>query len=175
MTRFAQSVHVYDRSVDATVELNLDSAEYSRTVTRAILAHLKVINQGNPVFSTNLPLDALLAPSTKSRKNRGIARPQNEFVLYRKDIQPEIVRTNPTATFSEISKIAGARWKDENPDKKRFFTILSQAGYLAYQELFPGYSYKPRRAYKKKEGRSIETSRGGNNGCVEFVEHGNVN
>ncbi|CAG8575502.1 6842_t:CDS:2 [Paraglomus brasilianum] len=149
------------RSASPTL-MNVDSPEYKRLMSEAVLSHLREMNKDVNTFTTNLPLAVLLAPCKKNRGNRGVSRPQNEFILYRKDIQDEIRREHPNATFIEISKIASNRWKNETTEKKNLFTVLSKAGYLAHKELFPDYKYQP----KQKCGRGkkmVEVSQRGKN------------
>ncbi|CAG8648157.1 3360_t:CDS:2, partial [Racocetra persica] len=61
-------------------------------------------------FSFKHTVEQLLAPCKKTRGKQGrITRPQNAFILYRKDIQDEIKKENPNASFEQISKIIGER------------------------------------------------------------------
>ncbi|RIA80444.1 high mobility group box domain-containing protein, partial [Glomus cerebriforme] len=96
-------------------------------------------------FPTHIPLEQLLAPCKKTRGKKGrITRPQNAFILYRKDLQDKIKNENPQADFKEISKIAGNRWKNEADQVKNNYTLLATLGGLVHQDLFPNYKYQPR-------------------------------
>ncbi|CAG8451467.1 6560_t:CDS:1 [Paraglomus occultum] len=147
--------------------LNIDSPEYKKLMSDAVLAHLREMNKDVHTFSTNLPLAVLLAPCKKNRGHRGVSRPQNEFILYRKDIQDEIRREYPNASFIEISKIASARWKNETTEKKNVFTVLSKAGYLAHRELFPDYKYQPKERNGKGK-KMVEVKQRGKNKKTEL-------
>ncbi|PKB98596.1 HMG-box, partial [Rhizophagus irregularis] len=85
------------------------------------------------------------APCKKTRGKKGrITRPQNAFILYRKDLQDKIKDENPDADFKEISRIAGNRWKHEVDHVKNNYTLLATLGGLVHQDLFPNYKYQPR-------------------------------
>ncbi|CAG8694785.1 13039_t:CDS:1 [Acaulospora morrowiae] len=106
-------------------------------------------------IETSLPLDQLLAPCKKTRGKKGrITRPQNAFILYRKDNQAKIKEDNPDAKFEQVSKIVGDLWKNESNSRKNNYILLSNLCTLVHQDLFPNYKFKP----KSKENSEQMTS-----------------
>src|SRR3954447_19680479 len=91
-----------------------ETPEFKAELKRSINENLEKMSQEGFAFPTNIPLEQLLAPCKKTRGKKGrITRPQNAFILYRKDFQETIKTENPRADFKEISRIAGTRWKNE--------------------------------------------------------------
>ncbi|CAH1757095.1 16665_t:CDS:2 [Entrophospora sp. SA101] len=85
---------------------------------------------------TYLSIKDLLAPKRNANK---IGRPQNEFILYRKEILAELKNNNEKHTLREVSQIASLRWKSESTERRNFFIILSKVGFLVYRDLYEHY------------------------------------
>nr|CAG8467419.1 3433_t:CDS:2 [Entrophospora candida] len=85
---------------------------------------------------TYLSIKDLLAPKRNANK---IGRPQNEFILYRKEILAELKNNNEKHTLREVSQIASWRWKSESTERRNFFIILSKVGFLVYRDLYEHY------------------------------------
>jgi len=122
-----------------------ETPEFKAKLTRSINEHLEKKSQEGLTFPTNIPLNQLLSPCKKTRGKKGrITRPQNAFILYRKDFQDKIKKENPEADFMEISKIAGTWWKNETDQTRNNYILLSTLHSTVHQELFPDYYYKPK-------------------------------
>jgi hypothetical protein len=101
----------------------------------------KILNQ------TTLPIEHLISPKIKSRKGN-IPRPQNPFVIYRRDFMakltakygPEIASNLPF-----ISKKAGNWWKHENQEVKNIYETLADLAKKVHERMYPGYIFKPRK------------------------------
>ncbi|CAJ0626050.1 12616_t:CDS:2 [Entrophospora sp. SA101] len=92
-----------------------ETPEFKLKLKESIDLHLKKMSPDFQKFNTNLPLVKLLAPCKKVRGKQGrITRPQNNFILYRKDYQEKVRHENPQATFSNISKVLAENWKKES-------------------------------------------------------------
>ncbi|CAG8438661.1 9721_t:CDS:1 [Diversispora eburnea] len=131
--RNVRNVHLYD------------TPQFKETLKQAIDKNFKKTYPNGMSVETTLPLDQLLAPCKKTRGKRGrITRPQNAFILYRKDIQAKIKEVNPDAKFEDVSKIVGELWKTETNQRKNNYILLSNLCCLVHQDLFPNYKFKPR-------------------------------
>ncbi|CAG8801531.1 20064_t:CDS:1, partial [Gigaspora rosea] len=87
--------------------------------------HKFISNKEEFIFKHTI--EQLLAPCKKTRGKQGrITRPQNAFILYRKDIQDEIKKENPNANFEQISKIIGEQWANALDETKNRYILLSQ-------------------------------------------------
>ncbi|CAG8603416.1 6962_t:CDS:1 [Paraglomus occultum] len=149
----------------------LDTKEFKEVMRTVIRKHISNIEKKFDIMSTTLPLEELLWGGKKKRGCRGISRPQNAFVLYRKDVQARLLLErenklgedssklspkNASGFFSEISSTASKEWAKESQNVKDFFLELSKAAYSIHKELFPEYKYCPKSgkrslAKRKKE------------------------
>ncbi|CAB4430173.1 unnamed protein product [Rhizophagus irregularis] len=128
-----------------------ETPQFKAELKRSINENLDKMVQEGFTFPTHIPLEQLLAPCKKTRGKKGrITRPQNAFILYRKDLQDKIKDENPDADFKEISRIAGNRWKHEVDHVKNNYTLLATLGGLVHQDLFPNYKYQPRQRDERK-------------------------
>ncbi|KAG9298809.1 hypothetical protein G9A89_015830 [Geosiphon pyriformis] len=125
---------------------------YEAAMTTAIEYYLQkeVYENDVPISSTVLSLKEILAPSKKHHKKgktkASPPRPQNDYVLYRKEFQAARLQKDPDVTFALISKESSKSWKKESPLTKNFFQILARVSALAHHEVFPNYRYKPKSA-----------------------------
>ncbi|RIB07825.1 hypothetical protein C2G38_1915178, partial [Gigaspora rosea] len=74
-------------------------------------------------------------------------RPQNEFILFRKEYIAYAKEQDPIRTRSisidEISKEASQRWKSLPFQVKQLFTILAEIADKRHKLMYPDYVYKP--------------------------------
>ena len=66
----------------------------TNSISFIISSHLSQFRHIHKVFPTNLSLEKLLTPShTKPPRKKSFSlRPPNGFILYRKDVQQEIIK-----------------------------------------------------------------------------------
>ncbi|KAG9307055.1 hypothetical protein G9A89_016883 [Geosiphon pyriformis] len=103
----------------------------------------EIIDKGITVPALFLSLEELLAPCKKTRTKKTVQRPQNDYVIYRKEVQAEILAAHPDTPFIEISRITSVKWEKETQEKRNFFTLLAAIGNLIHNDVFPDYQYKP--------------------------------
>ncbi|CAG8467130.1 3109_t:CDS:2 [Dentiscutata heterogama] len=82
--------------------------------------------------------------SPQHRKRGRITRPQNAFILYRKDNQDEIKKENPNANFEQISKIIGEQWANASDETKNQYILLAKLCSRVHHDIFPDYKFEPR-------------------------------
>ncbi|RHZ57024.1 hypothetical protein Glove_395g33 [Diversispora epigaea] len=103
----------------------------------------------NPPYQLTLSLDSLLLPARRNRKNKinRIPRPQNAWVLFRKDYEANKRNQFPDQLFKmkTVSINAGNEWKIQSPQVKRYFEILSKLALAKHKIMFPDYKYTPKR------------------------------
>ncbi|CAG8836577.1 21758_t:CDS:1, partial [Racocetra persica] len=90
-----------------------------------------------------LPLDQLIAPSTNRRKLQ-IPRPQNRFVLDRRNLNAVINKRNVKSNFNFISKEAAENWSNESNEIKQLYELLADYTKQVHNLVYPHYSYKPK-------------------------------
>ncbi|CAG8498788.1 3549_t:CDS:2 [Ambispora leptoticha] len=126
---------------------------HERTLVRI---ESEIIKKGIPIPHTFLTLEELLAPCKQSRARKTIQRPQNDYVIYRKEVSAELSNNYPNTHFQDVSRIASQRWNNEAQEKRNFFTILAFVGNLIHADVFPDYQYKPNSKKRNLKNKSSE-------------------
>lgn len=98
-----------------------------------------------------LTLEELICPTYKSRKGN-IPRPQNPFVIYRRNTQSRLVNNHPKLSreLGFISKYASDSWKKEPQYVREIFEKIADLAKEAHKKIYPTYKYKPTRFPKYK-------------------------
>ncbi|CAG8798274.1 35891_t:CDS:1 [Gigaspora margarita] len=109
---------------------------------------------------TYLEIKDLIAPKPKKNRNRQkIPRPQNPFVIFRRNEQAKMATgLDPKmkeSMLAFVSKAAGKDWKTANAEVKNVFNYLAQLAKKVHEETYPDYVYQPR---KKIDRSSFQTS-----------------
>ncbi|CAG8502461.1 3591_t:CDS:2 [Diversispora eburnea] len=94
-----------------------------------------------------VPIENLIRPTTKSRKG-GIPRPQNPFVIYRRDLQAKLTaRLGPDvgSHLPFVSKEASRKWEIEREDIKNIYEVMAELAKKVHERTYPDYVYKPRK------------------------------
>lgn len=96
---------------------------------------------------TTLPLPELITPSVNVRTVKN-PRPQNSFVIYRRNVQAEIAKekgTNAAGRLDYVSKFAAKKWKQESQEVKDLYGFLAACAKKVHDYMYPGYVYQPKR------------------------------
>ena len=108
----------------------------------------KVINEFSET-KTNINLLELLSPSSSSRAI-SIPRPQNRFLLFRKNFSKGLVKANISMSVGESSKFASEYWKHFISDRERsFWHELSKIAKEIHATKYPNYKYSPVKNHEK--------------------------
>ncbi|CAG8854072.1 25685_t:CDS:1, partial [Gigaspora margarita] len=76
--------------------------------------------------TVELPLDQLIAPRINHQSGQRIPRPQNSFILYRRNLSAIMNKKNDaTSNFNFISKEAAKNWSNESYEIKQLYDLLS--------------------------------------------------
>ncbi|CAG8512323.1 1080_t:CDS:2 [Diversispora eburnea] len=109
----------------------------------------------NPVKNINDILNYVNNLQDLTRKNRKnkinqISRPQNSWVLFRKDYEANKRNQFPDTLFKmkTVSINAGDVWKNQSSQVKRYFEILLKLALAKHKIMYPDYKYTPKRRYK---------------------------
>ncbi|CAG8632788.1 18538_t:CDS:1 [Acaulospora morrowiae] len=95
-----------------------------------------------------IPLSELITPFENARTQK-IPRPQNKFVIYRRNLQMQMATELgmvPVRKLESVSKIAGRRWREEASEIKELFGLISECAKKVHNFLYPDYVYRPRRS-----------------------------
>ena len=96
---------------------------------------------------TTLPLPELITPSVNVRTVKN-PRPQNSFVIYRRNVQAEIAKekgTTAAGRLDYVSKFAAKKWKQESQEVKDLYGFLAACAKKVHDYMYPGYVYQPKR------------------------------
>ncbi|KAG1445792.1 hypothetical protein G6F56_009791 [Rhizopus delemar] len=94
-----------------------------------------------------------------------IPRPLNCFLIYRNEMQKEILEQCPGANHRDLSKIIAKRWREATELEKEPFRIKSRIAKQEHTRMYPDYKYAPKRketpkrAYIRKRQHEKFTSR----------------
>ncbi|CAI2170240.1 10289_t:CDS:1 [Funneliformis geosporum] len=117
----------------------------------------------NPPYQLTLSIEELLAPA-KRKSSETPPRPQNVFILFRKDLVAKIKNEFPEFAKNlrspEHSKTAKTIWEIQPNEVKQFFQVLYLACIEKHKEMYPKYQYVPKpRVRRVKKLPVIEPSR----------------
>ncbi|GBC04465.1 hypothetical protein RclHR1_00570021 [Rhizophagus clarus] len=102
-------------------------------------------------------LSVLLDNSKKSRRPRRSSlppRPQNPFILYRRDKVKKHKNEYVGLRSAKVSKIIGEMWNDEAPEVKTLFEALARLSEKVHSRRHRDYRYQPRlRKNRNNKGR----------------------
>ncbi|CAG8766417.1 26541_t:CDS:1 [Dentiscutata erythropus] len=104
-----------------------------------------------------LDVENLIYPSNnlrRSRKTDDPPRPQNSFLLFRKDFVAKyrLLHQNEKISLIKISKLAAERWNVQPPSVRIFFKQLELKALKKHKEMYPNYRYSPN---KKKKNPNV--------------------
>ncbi|CAB4494258.1 hypothetical protein RhiirA5_497665 [Rhizophagus irregularis] len=107
-----------------------------------------LINEYNDI-TINLPIMKLLAPSKLSRAKK-TPRPQNLFILYRRNLSKGLCKINPKSV-GKSSQVASLLWKSISEREREFWRQLSIIAKEKHNTIYSDYKYEPNK--KKKRNR----------------------
>lgn len=87
----------------------------------------------------------------KSKDSNAPKRPSSAFILYMNDNRDRIKKSNPDASFGELSKIGGAEWAGVKPVVKAKYEKLAEADKARYQKALETYVPSPEDKVKRKK------------------------
>ena len=105
-----------------------------------------------PNIHTTLSLKELLDPAERKR-SKGIPRPQNCFMLFRKDVRAKFSRDGHGLSVAESSRVAADSWRDLPQEKKNFWHALYEIVKMQHAIKYPNYKYQPVRNKSSKKNR----------------------
>src|SRR5688572_7990789 len=103
----------------------------------------KLINS-HPDIGTILNLPELWSNASNTRAS-GIPRPQNSFILYRKDISKGLLKAIGSMPVCDSSRFASFKWKSLNKYEKRFWNQLFEIVKVKHSIDYPNYKFRPNR------------------------------
>ncbi|CAG8671637.1 7796_t:CDS:1 [Gigaspora rosea] len=133
-----------------------ETSEFKEKLKLSIENNLPGFFSNKNDFNFKHTIEQLLAPCKKTRGKRNrITRPQNAFILYRKDIQSEIVKENPNVKLEQISKIVGEKWANASDETKNRYTILAELCNRVHRDIFPNYKFIPKSKQRANQSLNI--------------------
>ncbi|CAG8467558.1 23653_t:CDS:1 [Dentiscutata erythropus] len=116
---------------------------------------------------TTLPLPELITPSVNVRTVKN-PRPQNSFVIYRRNVQAEIAKekgATAAGRLDYVSKFAATKWKQESQEVKELYGFLAICAKKVHDFMYPGYVYQPKRQATTNEPMIMVHEPGINGSC----------
>jgi len=95
-----------------------------------------------------------LTANTKKKRSRNpskIPRPQNCFIIYRREKHQIISAENPGIANNDISKIIAKMWREEPPEVKEIYHQRAKEEAKRHMLANPGYKYTPRASKNRRK------------------------
>ncbi|CAG8585906.1 17018_t:CDS:2 [Rhizophagus irregularis] len=99
-----------------------------------------------------VPLRQLISPR-ENRRRRAIPRPQNNFVLYRRNFHAVITKQQGhgvAKNFKLISNEAAKNWSEESNEIKQLYELIADCAKKVHDCTYPQYVYQPKHKSNKK-------------------------
>jgi len=99
-----------------------------------------------------VPLRQLISPR-ENRRRRVIPRPQNNFVLYRRNFHAVITKEqghSVAKNFKLISNEAAKNWSEESNEIKQLYELIADCAKKVHDCTYPQYVYQPKHKSNKK-------------------------
>ncbi|CAG8501328.1 3150_t:CDS:1 [Paraglomus brasilianum] len=103
----------------------------------------------DPPYKLTISLDMLL-PNSNCRAVRSPPRPQNPWILFRKDFEARYRKHSPTTPARKISSFASEAWKTGGRDVAKFFEVLAKVAAVRHQMIYPAYKFSPKKTSPKE-------------------------
>ncbi|CAG8452856.1 10772_t:CDS:2 [Gigaspora rosea] len=99
---------------------------YSKEIINRVIGNIDQLTLEKINKTVDLPLDQLIAPRINRLGRQRIPRPQNRFILYRRNLNAIInKRKDATSNFNFISKEAAKNWSNESNEIKQLYELLA--------------------------------------------------
>jgi len=111
--------------------------------------------------SVNYP-EIPLTANTKKKRSRNpskIPRPQNCFIIYRREKHQIISAKNPGIANNDISKIIAKMWREEPPEVKEIYQNRAKEEAKRHMLANPGYKYTPRASKNRRKRKMNEENK----------------
>ncbi|KAL6593449.1 hypothetical protein U3516DRAFT_917092 [Neocallimastix sp. 'constans'] len=115
----------------------------------------------NTASSTNYP-EIPLTANTKKKRSRNptkIPRPQNCFIIYRREKHQMISAKNPGIANNDISKIIAKMWREEPQEVKEIYHKRAKEEAKRHMLANPGYKYTPRASKNRRKRKMNEENK----------------
>ncbi|CAG8473479.1 12067_t:CDS:1 [Funneliformis caledonium] len=99
-----------------------------------------------------LPIKELIAPLPKKLRSNKIPRPQNHFLIYRRDFQAKLIFEKGSKFASKldyVSKDASKSWGKISTGIKNIYVCLAQLAKKVHAATYPGYVYQPKKRIER--------------------------
>lgn len=103
-----------------------------------------------------------LTANTKKKRSRNpskIPRPQNCFIIYRREKHQIISAKNPGIANNDISKIIAKMWREEPPEVKEIYHNRAKEEAKRHMLANPGYKYTPRASKNRRKRKLNEENK----------------
>ncbi|CAM6119616.1 unnamed protein product [Calypogeia fissa] len=104
---------------ESRLQALLEAKEQEQKKLTEKVRKLQKLKEFQPTL--DLPLNASTASKDSKKNPKHVKRPQTPFLLWAKDQRVQIKKDHPEATFAEVSKILGEKWKTVPEEEKKAY------------------------------------------------------
>lgn len=135
----------------------IDRMSPSEIVDHIIQTNIDPITLSKIEKQIAVPLRQLISPR-ENRRRRCIPRPQNNFVLYRRNFHAVITKErghSVAKNFKLISNEAAKNWSEESNEVKQLYELIADCAKKVHDCTYPQYVYQPKHKSSKKGNNTI--------------------
>ena len=95
------------------------------------------------------------------KKPKGIARPPNSWILYRRDAKnnlPPVAPGQPRRAQADVSKIISEMWKSESDHVRAHYERLAEQAKMEHKMMYPDYKFTPETKQEKGRRKAAEAA-----------------
>ncbi|CAG8531825.1 8372_t:CDS:1 [Cetraspora pellucida] len=156
--RKSEEIQETQLSMDTSSEMGILKSCYENSFDN------ELFSSPLPPYQLTLEIDELISPPKNSRKAKKFLknphtssppRPQNAFVLFRRDFYAKLRIEGIKMKNGDISRLASEEWHKQPKEVLRYFEILEQLAKDKHNEMYPDYKYSPQKNNGKKSKSKI--------------------
>ncbi|CAG8688733.1 15017_t:CDS:1, partial [Racocetra fulgida] len=119
----------------------------------------ELISSPLPPYQLTIEIEELVSPPKNSRKAKKFQknphstsppRPQNDFILFRRDFYAKLRVEGIKMKNGDISRLVSEVWNQQPNEVRRYFKLLEKLAIERHNEAFPDYKYSPKKSNAKK-------------------------
>lgn len=95
------------------------------------------------------------------KKPKGIARPPNSWILYRRDARnnlPPEAPGEPRRAQADVSKLISTMWKNEPDHVRAHYERLAEQAKMEHKMMYPDYKFTPETKQEKERRKAAEAA-----------------
>ncbi|CAB4392081.1 unnamed protein product [Rhizophagus irregularis] len=122
-------------------------------IVEEVISEMDSLTYTKILQKITMPIEYLISPKRKSRKGNTPPRPQNSFLIYRRDFMSKLTTNygpEISSNLSYVSSNAGKWWSSESQEVKNIYKLIADLAKKVHERTYPGYVFKPKKKRSHK-------------------------